>query len=123
MSRKTEQSIDVIKDRRPSVTNSAWASYRLEQLGLGVDPIGKVIKRGLVAKLVCFDKNGKKVGTRPDYRTQIEAAKLLTEIHGFKHVPEQKVDVPVQFVQIVNEIKGKDLGELMEEAKRYRLLP
>lgn len=122
MSRQPKQ-LDIIKDRRPSVTNSAWASYRLEQLGLGVDPIAEVIGRGLRASLRCYDKKGNLVDTRPDYRTQMEAAKLLTEIHGFRHVPEQKVDVPVQFVQIVNEIKGKDLGELMEEAKRYRLLP
>ena len=115
------KALSKMSDRRPSVTNSAWASMRLEELGLGVDPIGEVLRKALVAKLRVYNKEGDMVDERPDYRTQLDAARMLKEIHGFTHVPEQKQDVPVQFIQIVNEIKGKSLGDLMEEANRLGL--
>ena len=106
-------------ERRASVTNSEWASKRLMDLGLGVDPIAEVIKRALEAKLVIYDKFGNLVAEKEDNRVQMEAAKLLSDIHGFKHVPEQKIDVPTQFIQIVNDIRQKSLAELQEEARKF----
>lgn len=114
-----KESLDLIPERRPSVTNSAWASYRLEQMGLGVEPIGKVLQKALVAKLRVYSKDGEMVDERPDYRTQLEAARMLKEIHGFTHVPEQKVDVPLIFVQYVQELRNKPLAELEAEAQRF----
>lgn len=116
---RPKQSTDLIPERRPSVTNSAWASMRLEEMGLGVEPIGEVLQKAFKATVVVYDKFGTKVDERPDMRTRLEAARMLKEIHGFTHVPEQKTDVSLAFVQIVQDVKQKSLAELEAEAQRF----
>lgn len=108
-----------VPDLRPSLSNSEIASRRLEELGLGVDTIAAVIKEALTAQMVVYDKYKGRVRKVPDHRVRLDAVRLLKEIHGLTYVPQQKQEaVPVQFLQIINDVQQKPYAELLKEAEK-----
>jgi hypothetical protein len=104
-------------DRRPSVTNSAWASHRLQEMGLGIREFGILVQEAITSELVSYSKSGKKNKSIPDWQTRRWAADKLEEIHGWKHIPEQKTSVTVEELNIVNEVRKYETSILIEREK------
>jgi hypothetical protein len=86
------------------------------EMGLGVESIGDVLEKACGANLVSYTKSGTLIARIPDHRVRLEAARLLTEIHGFRHMPEQKTSITVDQINAVTEIVNYDVRVLQEKA-------
>lgn len=105
---------------KESVSNSDVASETFRREGLDEAWLARIYREAGEAEQVCYNADGVKVDTRPDHRLRLEAANKVAAVHGSVFVAKQdKADVPIQFVQIVNEVQGKSYQELLKEASQY----
>lgn len=110
------------EESRPSVTNSHLASLIFERFGIGVAAYAKIVLEAATAEMSIYNKFGKEIAKVPDQKARQWAGEQIRDVFGCKFAPEQKQEsVPIQFVQIIQELERTPYRDLADEARRLKL--
>ena len=116
-----------LRESRPSTTRSDALSGPLHAAGLGIDrlvqKLNQMIDATITVRVICRTEAGEYVDhrevTEPDWKTQLKAAEMLNQIHGYGYAP-QKAQDQHPLVLILNQLPD-EIRQPVEQSIENRL--